>query len=289
MKQLLLFFLTACTLYAEGWKVEKIADGLLFTEGPVWLPSKQTLVFSDVQGNTLYRWSEKGGLAVFRRPSENANGNTLDSQGRLVTCRHSARDVVRMGPDGSLAVLVSTADGKKLNSPNDAAVQADGTIWFADPPYGIKPVQKEQPFNAVYRLDPGAAEPVPVVTNLNFPNGLAFSPDGKFLYVTESDWRIKPNFIMRYTMTAGKIPVEGVRFCEVADGAADGMRVAADGRLFCTSGLGVEIFNTDGKRIGIIRTPSPASNCCFGPDNRTLFITARTAVYRAAFQGDICD
>jgi gluconolactonase len=284
MKTFLLVLLAACTLFAEEWKVEKIADGLIFTEGPVWMDD--ALFFSDVQGNTLYRWTENDGLSVFRKPSENSNGNTLDSQGRLITCRHGARDVVRTEPDGSLTVLASAFGGKKLNSPNDVVVQADGTIWFTDPSYGLQKRAKEQPFNAVYRLDPGAAEPVVVITNLSYPNGLAFSPDGKFLYVAESDWKIKPNFVMRYAVTADKTLANGVRFCEVETGAADGLRVAADGRLFCTSGLGVEIFDTNGERLGVIRTPAPASNCCFGPDGKTLFITARTAVYRATLQGE---
>ncbi len=287
MKIFLMVLLAACTLFAEEWKVEKIADGLVFTEGPVWMDD--ALFFSDVQGNRIYRWTEKEGLSVFRSPSENANGNTLDPQGRLITCRHGARDVVRMELDGSLTILASTYGGKKLNSPNDVVVQADGTVWFTDPSYGLNKRPKEQSFNAVFRLDSGAAEPVAVITNLSYPNGLAFSPDGKFLYVAESDWKIKPNFVTRYAVNADKTLADGVRFCEVDAGAADGLRVATDGRLFCTSGLGVEIFNTDGKRLDVIRTPAPASNCCFGPDCKTLFITARTAVYRATLQGDLHD
>ena len=279
MKTFLMVLLISCISLAEEWKVEKIADNLVFTEGPVWVDGG--LIFSDVRGNTLYRWTEKDGLSVFRNPSENSNGNTLDPQGRLVTCRHGARDVVRTEPDGSLTVLASAFGGKKLNSPNDVVVQADGTVWFTDPPYGIKPEQREQPFDAVFRLDPGATEPVAVITNLSYPNGLAFSPDGKFLYVAQSNKKIIPNFVTRYAVTTEKTLAGGVRFCEVETGAADGMRVSADGRLFCTSGLGIEIFDTDGKRIGVISTPAPASNCCFGPDGKTLFITARTAVYRA--------
>ncbi|NOU36696.1 MAG: SMP-30/gluconolactonase/LRE family protein [Kiritimatiellaceae bacterium] len=287
MKTFLMVLLMSCISFAEEWKVEKIADNLVFTEGPVWLDGG--LVFSDIQGNTLYRWTEKEGLTVFRKPSENSNGNTLDPQGRLITCRHGMRDVIRTEVDGTLTVLASAFGGKKLNSPNDVVVQSGGTVWFTDPSYGIKPVQKEQPFNAVYRLDPGAAEPVAVITNLNYPNGLAFSPDGTFLYVAESDWKIKPNFVMRYSVAADKTLTNGIRFCQVESGAADGLRVAADGRLFCTSGLGVEVFDTNGKRLGVIRTPAPASNCCFTPDGKTLFVTARTAVYRVRIEGDSRD
>ena len=283
MKMFLMVLLSACALSAQEWKGEKIADNLVFTEGPVWM--NDGLIFSDVQGNTIYRWTEKDGLSVFRRPSGNSNGNTLDPQERLVTCRHKARDVVRTEPDGSFTVLASAFGGKKLNSPNDIVVQADGTIWFTDPPYGIKPAQRELPFDAVFRLDHGAAEPVAAITDLSYPNGLAFSLDGKFLYVAVNDRKINPNIVMRYAVTPEKTLIDGVRFCEVETGAADGMRVAADGRLFCASGVGIEIFNTDGKRIGLIPTPAPASNCCFGPDGKTLFITARTAVYRVPLEG----
>ena len=280
MKYLFLLWLAACTVCAEEWMVEKIADDLVFTEGPVWIDSG--LVFSDVPGDTLYRWTKTGGLETFRKPSRQANGNALDSQGRLITCSHEARDVVRTEPDGSITVLADSHKGEKLNSPNDVVVQADGTLWFTDPPYGLKKRPKQQSFNAVYRLDPGATEPVAVITNLSYPNGLAFSPDGKFLYVAESDWKNKPNFVMRYTVNVDKTLSDGERFVEVEKGAADGMKVDKQGRLFCTSGLGIEVFDPDGERVEVIRTPKPASNCCFGgADGKTLFITARTAVYRA--------
>lgn len=281
MKYILtLCLLTAATLFAEEWIVEKIADDLVFTEGPVWF--ENGLIFSDVRGDTLYRWTEKDGLSVFRRPSENANGNLLDPQGRLVTCRHGARDVVRTEPDGSPTVLVATHNRGKLNSPNDLIFQSDGTLWFTDPPYGLNKRPKEQPFNAVYCLGPGAVEPVAVITNLNYPNGLCFSPDEKFLYVAESDWKIKPNFVMRYQVSEDKTLTDGARFCEVETGAADGMCIDEQGRLFCTSGLGVEVFNLRGQRLFVIPTPDPAANCCFGgPNGKTLFITARKAVYRA--------
>ena len=280
MKTIFLFLLIACAACAEEWTVEKIADGLVFTEGPVWI--YDGLVFSDVRGDTLYRWTEKDGLETFRKPSRQANGNTLGPQGRLITCRHDARDVIRTDADGSITVVVDSYGGGKLNSPNDVVVQADGTLWFTDPPYGLKKRPKEQSFNAVYRFDPGAAEPVAVITNLSYPNGLAFSPDGKFLYVAESNWKIKPNFVMRYIVNEDKTLSGGVRFAEVERGAADGMRVDEKGRLFCTSGLGVEVFDPSGERVEVIRTPKQASNCCFGgADGKTLFITVRDAVYRA--------
>lgn len=280
MKWFVLALMMVGTLFAEEWAVEKIADGLVFTEGPVSIDDG--LVFSDVRGDTLYRWTEKGGIEIFRKPSRQANGNTLDTKGRLITCRHEVRDVIRTEADGSITVLVDSHGGGKLNSPNDVVVQADGTLWFTDPPYGLKKRPKEQPFNAVYRLDYGVDEPVAVITNLSYPNGLAFSPDGKFLYVAESDWKIKPNFVTRYTVNADNTLSGGERFCEVETGAADGLRVDGQGRLLCTSGLGIEIFDSSGKRVEVIRTPKPASNCCFGgADGQTLFITARDAVYRA--------
>lgn len=279
MKSIFILLLGACVVCAREWKVEKIVDGLMFTEGPVW--KDDGLIFSDVRGDTLYRWTEKDGFKIFRESSKQANGNTLGPEGRLITCRHEARDVVRMESDGALTVLVSTHAGGKLNSPNDVVMQADGTLWFTDPPYGLKKRPKEQPFNAVYRLDPGATELVAVVMNLSYPNGVAFSPDGNSLYITESDSRIKPNFVMRYAVNKDKSLEKGERFVTVKMGAADGLCIDVDGRLFCTSGIGVEIFNPTGERIGVIRTPKPASNCCFGgEDGKTLFITAGTAVYR---------
>lgn len=280
MRGFVLVLLMACAVGAEEWTVDQIADGFLFNEGPVWL--NEGLVFSDVRGDTLYRWSEGGGIETFRKPSRQANGNTLDPEGRLVTCRHEARDVIRTEKDGSITVLADSYAGGKLNSPNDVVVQSDGTIWFTDPPYGLNKRLKEQPFNAVYRLDPGAAEPVAVVTNLSYPNGLAFSPDGTFLYIAESDWKIKPNFVMRYVVNQDGSLTEGVRFAEVKTGAADGIRVDDEGRLFCTSGLGVEVFDSSGRLVTLVQTPKPASNCCFGgADRQTLFITARDTVYRA--------
>ncbi len=280
MKWVVFILLAACGVCAEEWTVEKIADGLVFTEGPVWLDDG--LVFSDVRGDTLYRWTETDGLKIFRKPSRQANGNTLDPQGRLITCRHEARDVIRTEPDGSITVLVDSHAGGKLNSPNDIVVQAGGTLWFTDPPYGLKKRSKEQSFNAVYRLDPGSTEPVAVITNLSFPNGLAFSPDRKFLYVAESDWRIKPNFVMRYAVSEDGSLTNERRFAEVETGAADGLRIDGAGQLFCTSGLGIEVFDPSAGRTEVVRTPKPASNCCFGGvDGQTLFITARDAVYRA--------
>ncbi len=149
MKTIFLFLLMACTLCAEEWAVEKIADGLMLTEDPVWIDDG--LVFSDVRGDTLCRWTENGGLETFRKPSRQANGNTLDPQGRLIICRHDARDVICTEVDGSITVVIDLHAAGKLNNPNDVVVQASGTLWFTDPPYGLKKRPKEQPFNAVYR------------------------------------------------------------------------------------------------------------------------------------------
>lgn len=266
----------------SGCDAELIAGGFKFTEGPVWIAALNSLVFSDINGNALHRWNETDGVSVFRQPSFRTNGNTLDPQGRLVSCRHEARDVVRTEPDGSLTVLASSFQGGRLNSPNDVAVRADGTVWFTDPGYGLNQRPKEQPFNAVYRLDPGASEPAAVITDLGNPNGLAFSPDGRFLYVSDSGGKHGSRRILRYRLHDDGSLSGGDLFASVESGAADGLRVDGAGRLFCTGGIGVEVFDPEGRRLAVIRTPKPASNCCFGgPDGKVLFITARDAVYRA--------
>ena len=258
--------------------VRRIATGFEFTEGPAWLARGQFLLFSDIPADTIYRWTEPEGHTIWRRPSHQANGNTEDPQGRLVTCEHGSRSVTRTEDDGAITTLVSTHQGKKLNSPNDLAVGRDGAIWFTDPPYGIRPEQAEQPANYVFRLDPGAAEPVPVADDFSRPNGLCFSPDQKFLYIADSDAEL--HHIRRFRVGSDGSLAAGEVFVTIDPGMPDGIRTDRTGRLFSTAADGVHIFSPEGKLLGKIETPQSASNCAFGgPARNTLFITAVDSVW----------
>ena len=265
-------------------KVERLATGLGFTEGPVWLPREGILVFSDIPKDQLLRWSPGGGIAGFREPSRNANGNTLDLQGRLLTCEHSGRRVARREADGTLVTVVDRFEGRRLNSPNDLVVKADGTLWFTDPEYGLKtnPATKqregkEQPGNFVYRHDPATSTTTAVVRDFVQPNGLAFSPDEKLLYVADS---AAPRHIRVFAVGAdGRLDVGRV-FCQLDKGGPDGIRVDREGRVWSSSGDGVQIFQPDGRLVGRILLPESAANLCFGgPDGKTLYITARKSLY----------
>jgi len=254
-----------------------IANGFQFTEGPAWFDEGRYLLFSDIPADTIYRWKEGEGHAVWRKPSHNTNGNTLDRQGRLISCEHGSRRVTRTEKDGSVTVLAATVGGKRLNSPNDVVVKSDGTIWFTDPPYGIKPEEQEQPACHVFRLDPGAKEPTPVAEDFR-PNGLAFSPDERFLYVANSD-RAAP-VVRRYRVTKGNTLEGGELLLRIDPGVPDGFRCDAAGRIFCTAGDGVHVFTSEGRLLGKIKTPQAAANCVFGgPDRKTLFITAVSSVW----------
>jgi gluconolactonase len=260
--------------------VREVATGLKFTEGPVWMdtPEGGCLLFSDIPADTIYRWTEAKGLEVFRKPSRNSNGNTTDRQGRLVTCEHGSRTLTRTEKDGSVTTLASTYKGKRLNSPNDVAVKSDGTIWFTDPPYGIRPAEQEQPANYVFRLDPGAGEPVAVADDFPRPNGLCFSPDEKYLYVADSDGQV--SHIRRFRVARDGALAEDMVFAKIAPPVPDGIRCDRQGRLWVTGGDGVHVLDTEGKLLGKVRLPVRPANCAFGDkDRKTLYITARQNVY----------
>ena len=263
----------------ESAELVEIATGLEFTEGPVWIGGKEGgyLLFSDIPANKIYRWAPEQALSVWRTPSGNSNGLLLDSRGRLLVCEHGGRRVSLTLDSGELVTLCDSFNGGRLNSPNDVALGADGSLWFTDPPYGLgKQEESEQPACYVFRLAPGAKAPTAVVEDFNRPNGIVFSPDKKVLYISDSG---SPHHI-RYFRVAGESLEEIGVFAVISPGGPDGMCVDSEGRLYSTAGDGVHVFSPDGTLIGKIITPRMPANCCFGGKEwKTLFITARPDVY----------
>lgn len=266
-------------IFAADTRVEKLAERLQFTEGPVWIDGPEAqLIFSDIPANQLKSWTPRGGVATFRAPSRNANGNTLDLEGRLVTAEHSGRQITVTLADGTVKTVVARHDGKRFNSPNDVVVKSDGTFWFTDPPYGLpKDQPKEQPGNHVYRFDPASGKTSVVITDFDMPNGLCFSPDESRLYVADSG---KPRHIRVFDVQANGTVTNGRVFCTIDVGGPDGIRCDQDGRIWSSSGDGAQVFTPDGRRIARIRLPKGAANLCFGGhDGKTLFLTARDTLY----------
>lgn len=253
---------------------ERIAADLEFTEGPVWNPDGY-LLFSDIPADVIYRWNPDGKLEKFRSPSGNSNGLTFDRQGRLIACEHGNRRVSRTKPDGTIVTLADRYQGKRLNSPNDVVVKSDGSIYFTDPPYGIQPKDRELDFQGVYRIAPDGTLTL-LADDFEKPNGLAFSPDEKVLYVDDTDRRHIRAFDVQPdgTLTNDRV------FAELGEHRPDGMKVDVNGNVYVTASF-VWVFNETGKHLGNIVTPDAPANCAFGgPENRTLFITARPSVYR---------
>lgn len=271
-------------------KVERLATGFRWAEGPVWLGDARCLVWSDVPGNRMYRWDEETGTtSVFRSPSGHANGNTRDRRGRLLTCEHGGRRVSRTEYDGRVTTLMDRFEGKRLNSPNDIVCKSDRSIWFTDPSFGIlghyegAKAEPELPTN-VYRLDTSGKATV-VAEGINQPNGLAFSPDEKVLYIVES--RSVPRKILAYDVVEGRtLANRRVLIDAGPKGTPDGFRVDVDGNLWCGWGMGeagldgVHVFNPAGKLIGRIDLPERCANVCFGGTQRNrLFMAATTSIY----------
>jgi gluconolactonase len=249
------------------------------------------LLWSDIPNNRIMKWEEETGVvSVFRRPSNYANGNTRDRQGRLLTCEHDARRVTRTEYDGSITVIADRFDGKPLNSPNDIACKSDDSIWFSDPPFGLLShyeghiAQPELPTN-VYRWDPKSTKLSVVAGDVNRPNGLAFSPDESRLYIIEAG--ITPRVIRAYDVTDGGTKLANLRRFITAEpsGTPDGLRVDVDGNLWVGWGMGegldgVAVFNPDGKRIGQIELPERCANLCFGGRHRNrLFMCGSTSMF----------
>ncbi len=264
---------------APGAKVEKIAGDFGFIEGPVWR-KEGYLLFTDIPRNRIMKWHPKDGVSVFREPSEQANGLAIDAKGSLLACEHKARRVSRTEADGKVTTLVDKFEGKRLNSPNDLAFGRDGSIYFTDPPYGL-PQQKEgkeMDFNGVYRLTP-KGELTALVKDFERPNGIAFAPDRKTLYVADSAKR----HVRAFDVKADGSLANGRIFAEVP--GPDGMKVDVKGNLYATGQGGVWVFDKQGKKLGVIATPEIPANCGFGDaDFKTLYITARTGLYRIRLQ-----
>lgn len=269
-------------------RLDQIAAGLTWTEGPVWFGDHACLLFSDIPSQRIMRWSRESGVSVFRARSQFNNGNTRDRQGRLVGCRHGTRDVVRTECDGALTVLAHSNDGARLNSPNDVVVSSDGAVWFTDPTYGIISnfegyrAQAEQSASHVFRIDPDGVMIAPVVSNFAQPNGLAFSPDETRLYIAESgsshDASV-PSVIRQFDVAGTTLRDAGV-FATIDCGLPDGMRVDVAGNVWSSAGDGVHCFAPDGTLLGKILVPETVANLCFGgKGGHSLFITATTSVY----------
>lgn len=268
-----------------GAEVEKLATRMQFTEGPVWTPADGGfLIFSDINGNRLYRWAIGDGLSVFRERSNNANGNTLDLNGRLLTCEHSARRVSITLDDGTVETLVDKIDGNRFNSPNDVAVRSDGTIWFTDPTYGLSG-RKEQDGNYVFRFDPISQTATRVAEGFTQPNGLCFSPDESRLYVADSGG---PFHIRVFEVQADGSLTGGEVFATISPGAPDGIRSDPEGRIWSSAGDGVHIFSPEGELLQKILVPETPANLSFGgPNDDMLFITARTSLYGITHTPDL--
>ena len=272
--------------------VERIATGCRWAEGPVYFGDGRYLLWSDIPNNRILKWEEEtGAVSIYRKPSNFANGHTRDRQGRLIGCSHGGRCVTRTEYDGSITVLIDSFGGKRLNSPNDVVVKSDGSIWFTDPTFGIlanyEGYKSEPEIDAnVYRLEPGTNEATVVAEGVLGPNGLAFSPDEKLLYIVES--RGVPNRkILVYDVTDGGRKLANKRVhIDAGPGTPDGMRCDIDGNLWCGWGMGspeldgVMVFAPDGKPIGRIALPERSANVCFGGLKRNrLFMAASQSVY----------
>lgn len=268
--------------------VEKLATGFRWTEGPVWLGDAGALLFSDIPNNRIMRWIEGAGLSTYRQGSDFANGNTRDRQGRLITCSHGRRAVLRTELDGTITTLVDRYQGKRLNSPNDVVVKSDGTIWFSDPHYGIKldyeggRAEQELPCN-LYRLDPVSGDLRVMADDFAGPNGLAFSPDESILYVADTGAIFDPaalRHIRSFAVGEDGALTQGRVFHTVSPGAADGFRCDEDGNVWTSAADGVHCISPEGLLMGKIRIPELVANVTFGDRHRSrLFICASTSIY----------
>lgn len=265
-------------LFPEGAAPRRLAGGLTWAEGPVYVPGRGAVIFSDVRQNRTWRWTDAGALEPEMDPSHHQNGHCLDAEGRLIACSHGLRALVRQDrAGGEWTVLAKRFGGKKLNSPNDVALAPDGSLWFTDPTYGIdKPEEgyggeKEQPGNYVYRVAPDGTLTAPIRDRVK-PNGAAFLKSGELLVADTGDGQTH-----RYRVTpAGEAEYAGVHFT-VSPGKTDGLRVDEGGRIWASAGDGVHVLTPEGEELGRVLTPQTTSNLCFGgPQGTTLYMTVST-------------
>jgi gluconolactonase len=274
-------------IIAEGTRLERIATGFRFTEGPLWDARRGCLLFSDIIANRIYCWRPGGEAEVYVEPSNKSNGLTWSLDGELLSCEHLGRRVSRHRSDGTVVPVADSYGGKRLNSPNDLVLRSDGTLYFSDPPYGIQSAEmgalaeQEQPLNGLYMLPPGAAEPVLQAEDFDRPNGMAFTPDESRLYVADTPryqvrvFQVRPDG----TLHGGEVFAQFQQ--EQGEGRPDGMKVDTEGNLYTTGPGGVWILNPGGEILGRILMPEKQANCAWGDaDRRTLYICATTSVYR---------
>ncbi len=265
-------------------QVEQIGIGCLFTEGPLWNAEGNFLLFSDIPADQIKMWTPGSGITTFRQPSGQSNGLTYDKQKRLLACEHANRRVSRTELDGTVTTLASHYEGKKLNSPNDIVVKSDGSIYFTDPPYGLKAEYGEEggaelDFQGVYRLSADGQQLTLLVDDFERPNGLCFSPDESILYIDDTARMHVRAFDVQANGSITKDRVFAVE--EGEHGAPDGMKVDQQGNVYLTGPQGIWIFDPDARHLGVIQVPEGAANLGWGEENwQTLFITARSSIYR---------
>jgi gluconolactonase len=270
--------------------VEKLYTGCRWAEGPAWFAAGRYLVWSDIPNDRILRWDETdGSVSVFRQPSLNTNGHTVDRQGRLVSCEHRGRCVSRTEHDGSRSVLASHVDGKRLNSPNDVVVKSDGSIWFTDPSYGIDndyegdASPSEIGAQRVYRIDAASGGVTVVASDFVQPNGLAFSPDESHLYIVDTGathMADGPHHVRRFRVGGDGALSGGEVFATCPVGLYDGLRVDVHGNLWLSAGDGVHCHASDGALLGKVRIPETVANLCFGGAKRNrMFICGTTSLY----------
>ncbi len=272
----------------NAW-VDRLYTGTRWAEGPVYFPDGNYLLWSDIPNNRLMRWTPDGHVSVYRQPSNYINGNTRDRQGRLISCEQGGRRVTRTEYDGSITVLVDNYQGKRLNSPNDVVVKSDDTIWFSDPPYGI--LSDHEGYKAdseigacyVYRFDPRSGDLTVVADDFDKPNGLAFSPDERILYISDtgaSHDPTGPHHIRAFDVDGASRLSNGRVFADVSPGASDGFRIDTDGNVWTSAGDGVHCYSAAGELLGKVLIPEVVANVTFGgPRRNRLFITATTSLY----------